>query len=124
METLPTPVVKTPPLSEQHLFLDKVLCDGRYLDDFQERPQEVACLLSVPISPIAAQEISVTPLNQLLPRLYQAKFGMQAPPQRRSPIVILIVVLIFIGIVIVTVIRRASAGALVRDNSPYKDIKL
>jgi hypothetical protein len=124
MENLKTSVVKTPPLSEQHLFLDKVLCDGRYLDDFQQRPEEVACLLSIQISPVIAIEISTTPLNQLLPSLYQAKFALQAPPKRTTPIVILIIIVIIIGIVIVTVIRRASPGALIKDNSPHKDNKL
>lgn len=123
MENSETSLVKTPQLSEQHLFLDKVLCDARYLDDFQQRPEEVAYLLSIPITPIVAKEIAETPLNQLLPSLYQAKFGLQVP-QRRSPIVILIIIVIIIGIVIVTVIRRASAGALIRDHSPHKDLKL
>jgi len=124
MENPETSLVETPQLSGQHLFLDKVLCDARYLDDFQQRPEEVAYLLSIPITPIVAKEIATTPLNQLLPSLYQAKFGLQVP-KRRSPIVILIfVAIIVIGIVIVTVIRRASAGALIKDNSPHRDTKL
>ena len=124
MENPETSVVKTPHLSGPHVFLDKVLCDGRYLEDFQARPEEVALLLSIPITPMIAKEISTTPLNQLLPSLYQAKFALQVPDRRRSPIVILIIVVIIIGIVIVTVIRQASAGALIKDNSPHRDIKL
>ena len=122
MENPETSVVKIPPLVGQHLFLDKVLCDGRYLDDFQARPEEVADLLCVPITPVMANEISTTPLNQFLPSLDQAKFGLQVP-QRRSPIVILIIVVV-IAVVIVLVIRRVAAGALIRDHSPYKDLKL
>ena len=125
MENPETSLVKTPQLSEQHIFLDKVLCDGRYLDDFQEKPEEVAYLLNIPITPVIANEVSTTPLNQLLPSLYRAKFAMQVPERRRTtPIVILIIIVIIIGIVIVTVIRRASAGALIKDYSPHKDIKL
>ena len=43
MESLEPPIVNdAPSLSETQVFLDKVVCDGRYLDDFGERPEAVA----------------------------------------------------------------------------------
>jgi hypothetical protein len=134
METLEPPSVNEPPtLSETHLFLDKVLCDGRYLDDFQQKPEAVAQLLCIQISPVAAEEVSNSPRDQLLPKLFEAKFALQRPyrhsavaPALAIGIVIVVgVIVIIIGITIVTVIRRdRSPGAAIKDLSPHKDTKL
>ena len=133
MESLEPPIVNdAPSLSETQVFLDKVVCDGRYLDDFGERPEAVAQYLCIQISPAVVEEVSNTPREQLFVKLFEAKFALQRPfrPQSAAPalaigiVIVVGAIVIIIGITIVTVIRRNRASAAIKDFSPHKDMKL
>jgi len=133
METLEQPIVNdAPALSETQVFLDKVVCDGRYLDDFNHRPDAVAQCLCIQISPAVVDEVSNVPRDQLFANLFEAKFALQRPyrPSAAAPalaigiVIVVGAIVIIIAITIVTVIRRDRTGATIRDLSPYKDTKL
>lgn len=119
------PPAPRPTLSELEAFLDRVLCDGRYVNSL-DRPAEVAMAFGIDLSPDVAAEIVTTPHDKLLHRLYRARFPGTGRPQMFSPdIGIMVWIAVFITIVVVIwVVKWKSPDERVKDRSPNKDRKL
>lgn len=125
-------------LPELEAFVDRVLCDGRYVHTFQNNPDEAAERLGVVLSRELAHELSTTPKGTLMVRLSKAKFraaktGAQkdfAFPAAVDPIditiITIVVAIVLIGIVAYIYHKQAQPGrqGKVNDNSPHKDAKL
>lgn len=119
-------------------FLDAIVCDGRYLREFQREPLSVANALGFRISSEVAERVSSGSMDQLLAHLYAAKAETErnADPKRpplppiplavaiNQMIVIVAVVIILVIVVIVAWPDRKSGRKTVKDNSENRDAKL
>lgn len=114
-----------PPLPELEAFLDKVLCDGRYIGDLH-RPTDVARALGVELSPAVAQELATTPPDKLLSRLYRAKFPDAGRPAMVGPgiVVVIVVVAVILITVVVAQWKEPPRADTIKDRSPDKEKKL
>lgn len=124
-------------LPELEAFLDAVLCDGRCVHTFQDDPFEAAERLGLVLSPQVVQDLSSTPKDKLLARLWEAKFAPRkgdqknfAFPETLSPdvgiVVIVVAIVVIAAIVIIYTVTHPSRRrqGRVTDRSPDRDDKL
>ncbi len=119
-------------------FLDAIVCDGRYLREFQREPLSVAHALGFTVSNEVAEKVSSGSMDELLAHLYAAKAETERKADPKKPslppiplavainqmIVIVAVVIILVIVVIVAWPDRKSGRKTVKDNSENKDAKL
>jgi hypothetical protein len=62
--------------SKVYQFIHQVIVDGRYVDEFQQKPHDVAQRLGVTIDPEIESALRTTTANQLFDILYREQFKL------------------------------------------------
>ncbi len=108
-------------------FLDRVVCDGRFVHEVQGDPRRVARALGVHLTDPQVQELSLRPMPVLVSTAFVARFGTRPEgPMWLSPDVgILIgIVLVAFGVVVWIIVQGKDKMRSSTDHSPYADQKL
>ena len=120
-------------------YINVVVLDGRYLDDFQDEPYQIARRLGVEISPSAIETITASQRDDLLSSLYNAKFNIRTRSSHdyipsedaTADIGTTVAVGILAGVVVIAIAAIVVLGASsvgkgtgIDDRSPDRDKKL
>jgi hypothetical protein len=128
-EPLPSKVIQ---------FVHKVIVDGRYVDEFQNKPYEVAKKLDLTIDPDIETSLRNNTSDQLFEGFYREQFNLNnhsihpyilSPGERKADIgasVAIGIVLIIGGVAVVVgaALALTDAKAGIIDESDEKDTKL
>ena len=131
-------MTRGPVHDEIDTLLDRVLLDGRYVDDVRSRPREIASHFGLDLSDDAERRLAETDTAELLDHLYATKFTRETTPlhpyimgeipERRTITIAVGIIVVVGGAVIVVgiaiVIKSERDPEAIVDRSPMRDEKL
>lgn len=120
-------------LTETDHFLETVLVDGRFINEVGQRPREMARRLGLTVSDATANELTSTPREVLVLRLFERQYGPKIL-ERQAPGAEMLSVPFVLGIVAIGIIAVIAViwavtyykdpRELPVDHSPNRDAKL